>query len=160
MNLNFDAMHELPITEQIIKIAQRQATNAQASRIEKIILVVGEQSGFVGESIQMYFDIISGGTMCEGAELVINPIKPKLRCATCGAFFLRKPFSFQCGECGGEGAPTEIGKEFYIESIIVNRVSHTMSTGLAVRHGSRTLQRRVSRRVGVPSPTGKTRKNP
>jgi hydrogenase nickel incorporation protein HypA/HybF len=67
----------------------------------------------------MYFDVIARNTLCESAELLIKPVKPKLRCRSCGGLFLRKPFSFQCGECGGDGEPTEIGKEFYIESVTV-----------------------------------------
>jgi hydrogenase nickel incorporation protein HypA/HybF len=113
-------MHELPITEQIIKIALKHAENARASKIEKIILVVGEQSGFIGDSIQMYFDIIAKDTLCEGAELLIKSVKPKLRCRSCGILFERKPFSYQCTCCGGDGEPTEIGKEFYLESIEVS----------------------------------------
>jgi hydrogenase nickel incorporation protein HypA/HybF len=112
-------MHELPITEQIIKIALKHAENVSASKIEKIILVVGERSGFVGDSIQMYFDAIAKNTLCEGAELHIKSVKPKLRCRSCGILFHRVPFTFQCTKCGGDGEPTEIGKEFYVESISV-----------------------------------------
>jgi hydrogenase nickel incorporation protein HypA/HybF len=112
-------MHEYPITERIIRIAEKRGAEAQASRVEAITLVVGEQSGFIGESIRMYFGIIAEGTLCEGAELVIKPVRPKLRCAACGAYFHREPLSFVCPECGGDGAPTGIGREFYIESISV-----------------------------------------
>ncbi|GHU49089.1 hydrogenase maturation nickel metallochaperone HypA [Clostridia bacterium] len=112
-------MHELPVTENIVKIAVKHGEKFRASKVESISLVVGEQSGFIGESISMYFDVISKGTICEGAEIQIKAIKPQLRCTVCGAFFYRKPLSFQCTECGGDGAPTDIGKEFYIESITV-----------------------------------------
>jgi hydrogenase nickel incorporation protein HypA/HybF len=81
--------------------------------------VVGDYSGFIGESIQMYFDVISEGTLCEGAKVNIERVKPKLQCSQCGTYFERKPFSFACPACGGEGRPTEIGKEFYIDSIEV-----------------------------------------
>jgi len=112
-------MHELPITEQIIKIAEEHGQKARASKIEQIKIVVGERSGYIGESIRMYFDIISEGTMCEGAELVIETVRPKLKCPGCGALFERKPMSFACHECGTDGEPTEIGREFYIDSITV-----------------------------------------
>ena len=112
-------MHEFPITEQIIKIAEEEARKANASRVAKITLVVGDYSGFIGESIQMYFDIISKGTLCDGAVIEIQRVKPKLQCSACGAYFERRPMSFECPECGGEGEPTEIGKEFYIDSIEV-----------------------------------------
>ena len=83
----------------------------------KVSLVIGDYSGYVGESVQMYFDIISQDTICEGALVGITHVKPKLRCAKCGELFEKKPMTFDCPECDGQGEPTEIGKEFYIESI-------------------------------------------
>lgn len=55
-------MHEFPITQQIIKLAEKHATKLGASRVKSIKLVVGDYSGFVGDSIQMYFDVISEGS--------------------------------------------------------------------------------------------------
>ena len=86
----------------------------------QIDLVIGESSGVMGESLRMYFDIFAENTACEEAAIEIETIKPKLRCKACGEFFTRKPFSFECG-CGGDGEPTDIGREFFIKSITVER---------------------------------------
>ncbi|MBQ9059631.1 MAG: hydrogenase maturation nickel metallochaperone HypA [Firmicutes bacterium] len=112
-------MHELPITERIIKIAGEHCRAGGASRVTKIHLVIGDNSGIVGSSVQMYFDVITEGTPCEGAELDIVRVRPKLRCKSCGCLFERALLSFSCPECGGDGEPTEIGKEFYIDTIEV-----------------------------------------
>lgn len=114
-------MHEFPITQQIIKLAEEHATELGASRVKSIKLVVGEYSGFVGDSIQMYFDVISEGTLCEDATVEIVPVKAKMRCTGCGELFEREFLSFACPKCGADGEPTEIGKEFYIESIEIER---------------------------------------
>ena len=113
-------MHEYPITEQIIKIADKHCKEAGAPKVQKLTLVLGEYSGLVAESINMYFDVISEGTACEGAEIEIKRITAKLKCGSCGNLFERAPGSFACPQCGGDGGPTEIGKEFYIESIEVD----------------------------------------
>lgn len=110
-------MHEYPITMQIVKIALEHAQKHHAARITRITLVVGEKSGYIGDSIQMYFDIIARGTLAEGATLDIQSVKPQLKCSACGLYFERKPFSFACPSCGQEGNPTEIGKEFYLKDI-------------------------------------------
>ena len=110
-------MHEYPITQQIIKICERRCREADGSRVAAINLVIGDYSGYVGESIRMYFDIISKNTLCCGAEIRICRVKPKLRCSACGAFFEKAPLSFDCPECGGQGEPTDIGREFYVDSI-------------------------------------------
>ena len=110
-------MHELPITEKIIRIAEEHCVSNNCTKVTKICLVIGDNSGIEGTSIQMYFDMISEGTCCEGAVLDMTHVKPKLRCENCGALFVRAPFSFSCPECGGNGIPTEIGREFFIERI-------------------------------------------
>lgn len=114
-------MHEYPITQQIIKIAEKFARDNGAESVSEISLVVGDDSGFIGESIQMYFDIISEETICAGAKISIKGVRPKLKCDNCGQLFERKPFSFACPYCMGQGSPTEIGKEFYIDHIEVEK---------------------------------------
>ena len=59
-------MHEYPVTLEIVRIAENTARE-KGGLVKAIHLVVGEDSGFIGESIQMYFDVISEGTLCEGA---------------------------------------------------------------------------------------------
>jgi hydrogenase nickel incorporation protein HypA/HybF len=113
-------LHEYSITESIIKIAEKHGREAGASRVESITLIVGDRSGFIGDSIRMYFDLIAEGTLCEGAELIIRPVRSLLRCPACGDTFHRRPLSFVCPVCGADGAPTETGKEFHIESITVS----------------------------------------
>lgn len=110
-------MHEYPITKRIIEIAEEYAVEDKAENIKVINLVVGDYSGYVASSIELYFDIIAEGSLAENAKLNIERVVPKLKCSNCGSLFERKPFSFECPNCGGEGSPTEIGKEFYIKSI-------------------------------------------
>ena len=117
-------MHEYPIALDIIETATRYATaeagEGESVRVKKIALVIGESSGIVGESIKLYFDLIAEGTTCADAVLEIESVKPMLKCKVCGKLFARKPFMFDC-ECGGEGEPTEIGREFYVKYIEVER---------------------------------------
>lgn len=112
-------MHEFPITQRIIQMAEDRCREHGGLRVTDIGLVVGLYSGFIGESIQMYFDVLTEGTLCEGARLRIRTVKPMLRCSQCEALFERSPMSFACPACGGDGHPTEIGKEFFIEAIDV-----------------------------------------
>jgi hydrogenase nickel incorporation protein HypA/HybF len=110
-------MHEYPITMRIIEIAGEYAEKNNAESIKVINLVVGDYSGYVASSIELYFDIIAEGSLAKNAKLNIERVIPKLKCNNCGSLFVRKPFSFKCPNCDGEGSPTEIGKEFYIKSI-------------------------------------------
>ena len=112
-------MHEYSIACEIIRIAESSAREKGALKVLNIALVIGDYSGFIGESIQMYFDAISLGSICEGAGITMKHIHPKLKCRDCHKLFKIEPFSFTCRECGGVGQPTDIGNEFYVEYIEV-----------------------------------------
>ena len=112
-------MHELPVTEQIVRIATEHGQKARASKISRIRLVIGDRSSFTGESIRMYFGLVSRGTLCEGALLEIETARTKLKCPSCGTLFERVLKTFRCPVCGADGEPTEFGREFYIDSIEV-----------------------------------------
>ena len=112
-------MHEYPITKRIIEIAQEFALKNNAEEVKQINLVVGDYSGYVASSIELYFGIIAEESICKNATLHIERIIPKLKCNDCGKLFVRKPFSFECPDCNGQGSPTDIGQEFYIKSIEV-----------------------------------------
>lgn len=112
-------MHEYPITCEILKIAQEFAQKNSAQRVIEIGLVVGDDSGFIGDSIQMYFEELAKNTVCEGANVIIQHIRPKMKCTACETLFERKWLSFECPRCQAVGKPTDIGKEFYMEYIKV-----------------------------------------
>jgi hydrogenase nickel incorporation protein HypA/HybF len=111
-------VHEYPIAKHIVEIAQKAALEQGAHSVSRIMLVVGDATGYLADCIKLYFDLIAAGSICEGAEIEIERVKAKLRCETCGQLFERKPFSFDC-PCGGQGLPTGIGQEFYVKAIEV-----------------------------------------
>ena len=114
-------MHEHHRALQIFQAAEKYARENNSGCVQEIRITLGKDSGLTAENISTYFNIISEGSICEWTKLTFDLVAPLLRCRTCGKLFERKPFSFSCdGEnCDGEGEPTEIGKEFVIESIVV-----------------------------------------
>lgn len=112
-------MHEYPITKRIIEVSEEFAKKNNVDQVKQINLVVGDYSGYVASSIELYFDLIAEDSICKGAALHIERVKPKLKCTSCGQLFERRPFEFTCPLCEGEGEPTDIGQEFYIKSIEV-----------------------------------------
>lgn len=112
-------MHEFPITQQIVKIAEETAKKNNARKIISISLVMGELSGFVEESIRMYFEMIAKGTLAEGSKLEITYIESRMFCPKCKKYFKREKYSFDCPECKISGEPSKTGKEFYIKDIEV-----------------------------------------
>jgi hydrogenase nickel incorporation protein HypA/HybF len=112
-------LHEYGVTESIINIVNETAKDNNAKSVKSITLVIGELSSIIDDSVQMYFDALSKGSLCEGAKLIFKRVTAKLECRNCKNVFERVKGNFNCPKCGQLGKLTDIGKEFYIESIEV-----------------------------------------
>lgn len=110
-------MHELSITEEMLKLVQEQSAKAGISKVEKINMVVGELTGFVNDSIQFYFDIMSKDTVAENAQLVFKKIPGRLQCRNCKSTFELKFFDYICPNCEGTSMKLIAGNELLVESI-------------------------------------------
>jgi hydrogenase nickel incorporation protein HypA/HybF len=113
-------MHELAVTEGILKIALETSQKNGARRITAIDLVVGELSSIVDDSVQFYFDILSQGTLAEKALLRFKRESLSALCMDCQyEFAIQLPLSDVCPSCGGKHLRVRGGREFYIASIEV-----------------------------------------
>jgi hydrogenase nickel incorporation protein HypA/HybF len=110
-------MHEYGVVRKIIKIVSSNALKAKAKKVEEISLVVGELSGYIGDTMQMYFNLCAQNTICEGATLIIDYVPAKWHCPNCNRLYTRNStLSYSCPTCGADGNTTDFGKEFYIKS--------------------------------------------
>lgn len=114
-------MHELPVTENILEISLRHAQEQQASRITDIHLVVGELSSIVDDSVQFYWDLISEGTIAQGAHLHFTRLPITLHCLNCDHHYSPQNEDFACPQCSSERVELEQGEEFYLDSIEIER---------------------------------------
>lgn len=112
-------MHELAITEEILRIAVEHAESAHAQRITDINVVIGGLSSVVDDSVQFYFDFSSPGTIAEGAKLHFRRVPARLRCRQCGQTFEPDGMDWSCPQCQSLGGDVIAGKEFFLESIEV-----------------------------------------
>jgi hydrogenase nickel incorporation protein HypA/HybF len=95
-------VHELAITENLLRIALRHAQASGAARITDLYLVVGQLSSLVDDSVQFYWDIISQGTSAEHARLHFRRVPAELECRNCGhRFMLNDQPDFICPQCSG-----------------------------------------------------------
>ena len=112
-------MHELAITQSMFDLVLEQAKQAEAKKVGKINLVIGEMTGVVGDCVQFYFDFISKGTIAEQAALSFKMIPTTARCRSCGKLFELKEFDWTCPYCQGNSMEIISGKELFVESIEV-----------------------------------------
>jgi hydrogenase nickel incorporation protein HypA/HybF len=112
-------MHEASITESLLSIALEKAGEANAARITKINMVIGELSGVVGECVQFYFDFLSKDTIAGGAKLEFETVPTKVRCQKCAEVFSPADGDWSCPKCRETGIEIITGRECYMESIEV-----------------------------------------
>jgi hydrogenase nickel incorporation protein HypA/HybF len=113
-------MHELPVTQGILEIAVKSAAEAGACRITAIDIVIGELSSIVDDSIQFYFDVLSRGTLAEGATLRFRREPADAACWDCGQRWqIRAPLYPVCPQCGSVRLSVTGGRAFYVDSIDV-----------------------------------------
>jgi hydrogenase nickel incorporation protein HypA/HybF len=113
-------MHELAVTENLLEIAVRHGEAAGAKRVTDLYLRIGELSSFVDDSVQFYWDIISKGTICEGAVLHFERIPAELRCLDCGASYTLNQEIQPCPQCGSQRVKVLRGDELKLDSIAVD----------------------------------------
>ena len=110
-------MHELAITQSILDIARKAADEHGAQRVKSVRIMLGEYSGVVPQCIQYYFDVISKGTIAEGALLDIRRLPVVIRCQSCGQDSTIDKRHIACPLCGSTDLKLLQGREFYIESL-------------------------------------------
>lgn len=114
-------MHELSITQSIMDIVLDQAKAAEAIKVTKINLVIGEMSGVVSDCVQFYFDFLKKGNAAEEATLDFKVVPVELRCRDCQALFQPNDSRWVCPNCNSTKLEVVKGQESYVESIEVEQ---------------------------------------
>jgi hydrogenase nickel incorporation protein HypA/HybF len=117
-----NGMHELPVTESILKIVIKHAESNSVNKVMAVHLRVGKLSDIADEWMQRYFDYLSKGTIAEGAKLVIERTPVVLKCNACSTSYevdMTKMEEMLCPACGEKGGSLVSGREYYIKEIEV-----------------------------------------
>ncbi len=65
-------MHELSIARAIVGQVEESARQHGVTTVRRVTLRVGRLSGVVAGALQFGFDVVTPGTVCDGAELVVE----------------------------------------------------------------------------------------
>ena len=93
-------MHELSITEHLLADCIRNAEAQNASKIRVIRLCIGQLRGIVPDCIQIYLDMLSEGTIAEGARIEAEFPPVRVRCRDCRKEGEITPHHLACPHCG------------------------------------------------------------
>ena len=112
-------MHEFSITQGILSIALEKAREAEAKRISRINVVIGELSGIVDDCVEFYWDFLGKDTIAAGAVLSFQHPPTQLRCRKCSTVFTPDDLTWTCPDCSELSVEIISGRECYLESIEV-----------------------------------------
>ncbi len=104
----------------LLDAVEQKAQEVGASRVLAINLVMGDRSSIVDDAMLFYFDMLTPGTVAEGASLNMRRVPSRFYCRTCEETYEPQQ-GFYCPTCGAIGTLTDEGGEFMIESIEIER---------------------------------------
>lgn len=115
-------MHEIGITRNMFELVLKEAEKADARKVSKIDLVIGEMTGALGNSVRFYFDLLSKGTIVEGAEVSIRMVPPRVLCRNCNKTSgLERRRHWKCPHCEDDRMQIIAGRELIVKSIEVEK---------------------------------------
>jgi hydrogenase nickel incorporation protein HypA/HybF len=114
-------MHELAITEEIVKIVAEAVSGAGADvKLSAVVLKIGKYAAVVPKYVQHYFDILTENTNLNGAEVRVIEIPAVARCRGCGAEYeIDNPPATECPGCGKVDFDVISGNDLVVDSIEV-----------------------------------------
>jgi hydrogenase nickel incorporation protein HypA/HybF len=113
-------MHELPLIEQVLRLALESAPAGE--QIITVKLRVGTLCDAESRWLQRYFRLASQGTAAEKAELEITREEAAVHCPACGQdSLLLLPLTgpLACSFCACDQVTVTAGLEYKLESIEV-----------------------------------------
>jgi hydrogenase nickel incorporation protein HypA/HybF len=110
-------MHELAVTESILKIVQTHAQQANAKAVTDVYIVLGRLSSIVDDSVQFYWDFISQDTLCAGSKLHFERIPARFLCLDCSHTYQVDTDLEPCPNCQSSRVKVVAGDEFRLDSI-------------------------------------------
>jgi hydrogenase nickel incorporation protein HypA/HybF len=110
-------MHELSIAQSLFDLVREEGQRHGLKAITRIKLQVGALSAVVPESLAFCFEILSRGTVLEGARLDIETVSVSARCTHCQQVFVVADKIFLCPHCQEPGVELVSGRELTLVSI-------------------------------------------
>ena len=108
-------MHEYSIVASLIDRVQQEAAAHGGTRVHRLHVKIGELAGVELDLLKTAFDTFRERTICDGAELAIEPVAATWGCTTCNRS-VAKGAILRCDACGRPARLIQ-GDEIVLERI-------------------------------------------
>ncbi len=111
-------MHELGVVIEVVKTVKNFAEKNAVTKIEKIVLQIGELSSMIPKYIEACYPAAVDGTMMENTKLEIEILPGNGICSKCDHVLNIIQNKGKCPKCGNNNIQIISGKEFMIKEIL------------------------------------------
>lgn len=111
-------MHELGVVIEVVKTIDRIFIEQNLTKIEKIVLQIGELSAMIPAYIKECYPAAVDGTRFEETKLEIEVIPGTALCKDCNEKFNLIKQQGRCPNCNERNLDLLSGKEFNIKEIV------------------------------------------
>ena len=94
-------MHEMALAQGIVEIVQEHARRDAFTRVRTVRIEIGALSHVDPRAIAFGFDVVTRGTVAEGAALAIDRPEGTAYCTDCCKTVAIAAHGDPCPECGG-----------------------------------------------------------
>jgi hydrogenase nickel incorporation protein HypA/HybF len=113
-----NSMHELGVVFEVIKTVQDFADKNGVTKIEKLVLQIGELSSMIPKYIQACYPAAVDGTWMQDTKLEIEILPGNGLCKECHKVFNIMENSQICPNCKSKHWELLSGREFMIKEIV------------------------------------------
>lgn len=104
-------MHEISLAAAILSIVEEYAAKQKFSKVESIRLSLGRLTCIEPKTLELAFEVQSGGTRAEGAKLNFEILPVSVHCLACGADTRMESYCGTCPECAADQLLITGGRE-------------------------------------------------
>lgn len=110
----------MSLMAQIFKIINETVADHNVVQVRKVSLKVGRMANVIPDCLSFCFQVLSQGTKCQGAKLVMEEVPVTAECRECGREFAGDSFPLICPSCTGQNTEIIGGTEIFIDSLEVD----------------------------------------
>lgn len=110
-------MHEMSLAEGILQLVTDTARREAATRVKTVVLEIGELSAVEPEALKFCFDVVTHGSIAQGAVLEIVAVPGTGWCMPCGETVVMEELYAACPKCGSYQVQTTGGREMRVKEI-------------------------------------------
>jgi len=110
-------MHEMSLAEGVLQLVEDTARRENAQRVKLVVLEIGQMSSVEPEALKFCFEVVTRGSLADGAALEIAEVPGAGWCMQCAATVPMRELFGACPNCGSYQVQATGGTEMRVKEI-------------------------------------------